>query len=308
MEEVNCLFCKEKKEKVFWEENGYLGRKCEKCEVIFISPRPNKEEMDKLYEHGMAGGADAKKHAAYSFYKDLMAKHTLGIIKKFKQKGDILEVGAGGGQFLRMSEKYGFSPFGAEINKEQADFISKKFMIEVENKPAEDEEMFGLKKFDVIYHKDLLSHLREPVKSFNNFYKKLRPDGTLIFETGNNAGLSMPWLNFLGRMSYPEHLYFFSEKSVRSLLDMAGFKIVKKYIYSIVLARLIAKLLRAPKTMSKNTQNIIKDKPAKNKNLNKGTSFVKKIVSYFMFFLTYRLGKILPKSWPSTIIYVAVKK
>lgn len=296
MEEIGCPFCKNIIGKVFWEENGYLGKKCDDCEVIFISPRPDEKEMEKLYATGEAGGDNAKKHQRYSFYKDIMARHTLKILKSLKQTGDILELGSGGGQFLKMAKKYGFTPFGEEINRDQADFISKNFLIQMESKPAEDDSIFGERKFDIIYHKDLLSHLRDPIKAFKVFYEKLKPGGILVFETGNNAGLSMFWLKFLGRMSYPEHLYFFFEKSVRQLLDISGFKTVKRYSYSIVLARLAAKLLGAPKNASGN------------KIFNEKTTLGKKLESYFMFFLTYRIGKFLPRSWPSTIIYVAVKK
>ncbi|HGE72014.1 TPA: hypothetical protein ENX78_14340 [Candidatus Poribacteria bacterium] len=99
MESVKCLFCNNESKEVFWQENGYIGRKCHNCNLIYVSPRPEEKEMALLYKIGKAGGVSTKEHINYSYGKELIAKHALSIIKKYKTRGNILEVGSGGDNF-----------------------------------------------------------------------------------------------------------------------------------------------------------------------------------------------------------------
>ncbi len=309
MKEVNCLFCNQKEDKVFWLENGYKGRKCNQCDLIYISPRPDEKEMAELYKKGQSGGARAIQHITYSLYKELITKHTLRFIKKFKKNGDILELGSGGGQFLTEARSRGFNPFALEINKEQADFILNQLDIKVENKTASDPNFFKEQKFDIIYHKDLLSHLHNSVRTFKNLNNKLKNDGILIFETGNSGELSKYWLKFLGKLSYPEHLYLFSNKAILKLLEFSGFELVKCYYYSIVTARLMGKLFFLFQNNKKQECNFRKRENFFKEDLSQARKgALKKLLGYISFFLTYRIGKFFPHSWPSTIIYIAQKK
>jgi len=58
-------------------------------------------------------------------------------------------------------------------------------------------------EFDVIYNKDVLCHLYDPIGVFQTLNTKLKHDGILVFESGNGGELSRFWLNFLGKLSYP---------------------------------------------------------------------------------------------------------
>lgn len=296
MEEVKCLFCS-KEHQLFWQENDYIGRKCFQCSLIYLSPRPSEKDMAVLYNTGSAGGESAREHIIYSFGKNLMAKHALSIIRKLRTKGDILEIGSGGGQFLLNAQKEGFNPFAIEINQELVFYISKQLGIKVENSSASNPYYFNSQKFDIIYHKDVLSHLHDPIGTFKILNNKLKQDGILIFETGNFGGVRRSWLNFIGRLGYPEHLYLFSVESVKQLLKISGFELVSYYCYSIVSHQLISKILRTTKYGFDHT----------NIN-NKKISPFQKVKDYITYFLVYRLGRVLPKSWPATVIYIARKK
>ncbi len=40
MEYIQSIFCHRSSDQIVIEENGYKGRKCSQCGLIFISPRP----------------------------------------------------------------------------------------------------------------------------------------------------------------------------------------------------------------------------------------------------------------------------
>ena len=65
MEEIACIFCNIWNAQVLIEENGYLGRKCANCGLIYISPRPRAEAVVELYENDNAQiSADAQFHSS----------------------------------------------------------------------------------------------------------------------------------------------------------------------------------------------------------------------------------------------------
>ncbi len=50
MEDISCIFCKtSQKDRIVIEENGFMGKKCSRCGLIYISPRPTLLEIDRLY-------------------------------------------------------------------------------------------------------------------------------------------------------------------------------------------------------------------------------------------------------------------
>jgi SAM-dependent methyltransferase len=175
--------------------------------------------------------------------------------------------------------------------------------IETENRSASDSASFGSRKFDVIYHKDLLYHLHHPKEAFLNFTEKLKDDGVLIFETGNLADVSKIWLKLLGRLDYPEHVYLFSDKSVRELLKISGLELITEYYYSIIPILLIQKALSSFKYGFK-----ISQKTKVKGNLNENFTTLQKIKGFLTHLLTCRLNRFFPHCLPSKIIYVTRKK
>ena len=54
MNEIKCIFCDTKSDRVAIRENGYQGKQCPDCGLIYISPRPSLQEVIDLYGHDEA--------------------------------------------------------------------------------------------------------------------------------------------------------------------------------------------------------------------------------------------------------------
>jgi hypothetical protein len=54
MNESRCIFCEIESHQILIEENGYKGKKCPQCGLIYISPRPSLDEIVDLYGHNDA--------------------------------------------------------------------------------------------------------------------------------------------------------------------------------------------------------------------------------------------------------------
>ena len=83
----SCIFCNLASCKTVIQENGYYGKKCSKCNLIFISPLPTDESIKNLYAEDDQQGLSQL--AAY-LGKRSIAKHHLKLEKKLSIKDPYL--------------------------------------------------------------------------------------------------------------------------------------------------------------------------------------------------------------------------
>ncbi len=309
MEKIACIFCHKMSVVVAIQEDNYQGKKCQQCALIYISPRPTRNQVVNLYGHDEAK-ISAQSHMTGGFLKRLYARHTLNKIKKYCTSGSLLEIGSGAGYFLDEARKKGFDPYALELNPVQADFITHHFGIPAEKK-ALSETSFGKKQFDVIYHCDVVSHFHNPISAFNIMQKKLRDKGLLVFETGNIAETNNKYFPAFTSFQYPDHLFFFSEQSIKQLLDRTGFQLIALHRYNILPQLRLLKWLQSKKQNVNNKQQCGAQKkiPKQKRVLLGAKNMFKKLYYLSMFFLRYYLGALLPKKGrPQTMIIIARKK
>lgn len=314
MEDIRCIFCNQYSNQVVIEENGYTGKRCSLCGLIFVTPMPSYPELSKIY---VQSHRYAETHIGFKKSKQVHAKHTLTRIKNYKNKGSLLELGAGAGYFLLEAKKQGFSVYGIEPNKIEAIYINEKLKINCESLLL-NENSFEGRTFDIIYHCDVLSHFYSPINEFSMINKKLNDDGILVFETGNTADVKNRYYRYFSEFGYPDHLFLFGENSLRKLLEQTDFEIVETYKYSNLLFLIIHKLLWRFKDTLKdkpNSTDSIDPKVAKGTSVDVSTNksklnlFIRNCYRYLAFFLKYKIGSIMPKKGrPQTVIIIAQKR
>ena len=307
MEEIGCIFCQNHSDSIVIEENGFKGRKCSSCGLIYISPRPTSSEILALYSDDQDRGYKyANSHIGFENPEKFHAKHTLAIIKTFMKRGSILELGAGAGYFLSEAKKQGFEVFAIEPNKIESSFINNTLGIPCEMIPL-NKNSFGGKKFNVIYHCNVLSHFHDPINQFIEINDTLDSTGIMVFETGNLADVDEKYYKYYPSFDYPDHLFFFGESTINRLLECTGFELLRIYKHSIMLPMLIKKLLW-------NLRGSLREKTNLEMlctNIEK-FSFKRLLRNYYRWFrvlLVYKLGPLMPKKGRlQTVIVVARKK
>jgi len=327
MNEIKCIFCETLSDRIAIEENGYQGKRCQKCGLIYISPRPSLNQIIDLYGHDDAH-ITAESHIADDFAKRLYAKHHLKIISSFAEGGKLLEVGAGAGYFLDEARSAGFEPYGLEFNPVQANFVRNELNIPCEESPL-DHSVFAGKRFDVVYHCDVISHLFDPIADFQQMNQRMKDDSVLVFETGNLGEVDPKYLDDIDCFQYPDHLFFFGTENLARLLKQTGFELVNIYRYSIspqlttkkILSKFkksILSLLKSLKKESNSPSKVVISHQNKKHNINQNQfkSIIRQKLKnaylyshrYFMYLLRYKLGSIAPKAnKPQTVIVIAKK-
>jgi hypothetical protein len=302
MDTIACIFCGPSDTRVAIEENGYSGRQCARCGLIFVSPRPALSDIVDLYGHDDAHVA-AQSHLGASYSKRLYARHNLAILRKYAAGDAILEIGAGAGFFLDEARKAGFDPYAIEFNRIQAEYIRGHLGI-----PC-----------------DVVSHFYDPIAEFRTARDVLQPDGVLCFETGNLGDVDPRYFGMFSRFQYPDHLFFFSERNIRELLDRSGFELLGIFRFSIVpelvLTRWTLRVRRWLRRKEANPPAADGDarrpdprpqaRPASGirRPLRWLLDRAKRLHQFATFFLRYRVGRIAPKNGrPQTLIVVARPK
>lgn len=318
METIACIFCGISSKRVVIEENGFTGRKCERCGLIYISPRPDHSEILSLYQHDDAHFSSMTHLSNFQGNRSA-ARHNLKIVRKFISSGALLEIGAGSGYFVFEARRNGYEVFANEYTPALAGFIQTNLNIPCETEPM-NAGMFGGKKFDIIYHRDVISHFFDPIADFKTMNELLNDRGYMVFETGNGGDIDPRYYRFFENFQFPDHLFFFTEENLKQLLTMTGFEPVKVYRYAISPQlylmkkfRFIINFLRRQsgnETRAQDDTKTLPPQPERELTTNKHgiRSCITTIALTVLNFIRYYVGAALPKQGrPQTLIVVARK-
>jgi SAM-dependent methyltransferase len=227
--------------------------RCLGCGLIFIDPRPDREEVKRFYPASYAPHAetDGSSHShrlsplrrrLYSlFYNYPHGNQGNGILLRtlllpvkwvavkntipFQGEGKILDIGAGSGSFLAFMKTLGWDPYGVDISPkavERARALGLK-MFQGEVWDASFPDRF----FDVITLRAVLEHVHHPVGLLQEVHRILKDQGIAYIVVPNIASLNF-WL--FGRFWYgleaPRHLYAYSPSIMRRLAQKTGFEVL----------------------------------------------------------------------------------
>lgn len=321
MEDIKCILCEKESDRVVIEENGYTGRKCSQCGLIYVSPRPSLDEIVDLYARDSAH-KPAASHISAEIPQRIHARHNLRIVTSFATKGALLEIGPGAGYFLDEARRIGFDPYGIELNRTLASFIRDRLNIPCEDSPLSS-SVFQGKAFDVVYHCDVISHFFEPILEFRKMNDVMKEKGILVFETGNLAEVDRKYFKYFQRFQYPYHLFFFGTDNLLDLLDRSGFELLRIYRYSILPQLMVRKALvgmrgllfkrgrrySAERSREENRSRDFSQSVRRHSRARGPAGFAWRSLSYLLHLLRYRIGYIAPKAnRPQTVILVARKR
>jgi 2-polyprenyl-3-methyl-5-hydroxy-6-metoxy-1,4-benzoquinol methylase len=135
----------------------------------------------------------------------------------------LVEAGCGAGFFLKAAERAGWRVTGIELSDEAARFAIDRLDLDIRRQPVE-EASIAAESFDAAAMFDVIEHLFDPRAVLEALARALAPDGTLVISTPNFDSVSR---HLLGRdwavLSPLEHTYYFTEESLRRLLEATGF-------------------------------------------------------------------------------------
>ncbi len=190
--------------------------KCDHCDFVFCSKIPSDSELVSHYNayprNELISSITLKR------YQELLA-----FFKRYRDTGNILDVGCGNGHFLSEAKSKGWNVYGTEYTDTAIDICKKKGINMFQGKL--NPEDFGNLKFDVICSIEVLEHINNPTEEIKNFHYLLRDGGIVYITTPNFNSLSRLLLKEKWSIiEYPEHLCYYTSSTLARLFRQAGFK------------------------------------------------------------------------------------
>lgn len=226
----SCLVCASK---TLSDLRGYEEAhlcKCRNCGFIFSKQIPTESELIEYYEG--YGRNDYLSPITVKRYHELLDR-----FEPFRKTNNLIDVGCGIGYFLEVAKERGWNVFGTEYTDEAIRICTEKGITMKQGKlnPIDFEGI----EFDIITSFEVLEHINNPREEITNFYSILRKGGLVYFTTPNfNSMLRYRLRDRYDVITYPEHLSYYTPKTITRLFDSNGFKKKKVETTGISLTRL----------------------------------------------------------------------
>jgi 2-polyprenyl-3-methyl-5-hydroxy-6-metoxy-1,4-benzoquinol methylase len=200
----------------------------ENLDMLITSPQPDLENLGRYYEsEDYISHTDNKRSVfekAYHFVKSIALKNKLNLINSEQsQKGKILDIGAGTGDFLLTAKNDGWNVIGIEPS-DRAKNIGKQKGISF----AEETASLENNSFDVITMWHVLEHVPNLELQIQELKRLLKPTGTLIVAVPNFKSFDAEhYGEFWAAFDVPIHFWHFSKKAIKSLFEKVDMKLEK---------------------------------------------------------------------------------
>lgn len=245
-----CLLCGSDKTVPLFSASDRLYRttdrqftvvRCAACGLMRLDPQPTPEELRAYYPpaYWFAPG-DATAGWMEEAYRRLVLRDHVRFVEGALRHVispqcavPLLDVGCGGGLFLRMLRERGFRGIGLDFSQDAA-----RTAWQQQGAPALcgslDRVPLRIHSFACITMFHVLEHLPDPRVFLNAAHGLLIPEGRLVVQVPNAASwqcrlLGPAW----NGMDVPRHLFDFRTRDMEKLLVSCGFEVVRRKHFSL---------------------------------------------------------------------------
>lgn len=240
MEEPPCILCGADNRRSVFERSSAEGEaftlvRCASCGLRYLSPRPTEAEIgryyqstyftqrtDRGYDDYFAPGTRSQIERLF-----LLNLEDLGF-EDFERSlpgpRKSLDIGCAAGYFVNMLASRGWAARGIDISESCVAFARERLGLDIALGGYLEQRYEG--GFDLISLWATIEHLHRPDLFLEKIREDLAEGGRLYISTCRAGG---PFMLLRGERwryyNFPEHLYFFTFRQLKRLLEMKGFEV-----------------------------------------------------------------------------------
>jgi ubiquinone/menaquinone biosynthesis C-methylase UbiE len=193
--------------------------------ALKTTPELSDAELEQYYpKTGYASHetqAISFKAKVYAWVKRRNIKSKLNWIRQFPTKGQMLDYGAGNGDFALAAQQEGWRVCVYDTSP-SATKILKQRQLSTLSVPLKENQ------FDVITLWHVFEHINKPSEALASFYKSLKPGGVLVLAVPNAASWDAKhYKSFWAAYDVPRHRWHYNKHAIALLGRKAGFELLK---------------------------------------------------------------------------------
>ena len=196
-------------------------------DLLITFPKPSLEKLPSYYEsEDYISHTDGKRslfERMYHLIKNIALKNKVKLINAQSEKGRLLDIGAGTGDFLITAKNDGWETIGIEPSeKAKTIAINKGVNFSNDLKDLKDHS------FDVITMWHVLEHVPNLDEYISELKRLLKTNGTILIAVPNYKSFDA---NYYGRFwaayDVPRHIWHFSKTAIKKLFAEKDMKLVE---------------------------------------------------------------------------------
>ena len=197
-------------------------------DMLITHPQPSLEDLGKYYDSpNYISHTDGNKslfEKLYQTVKNIALKNKLNLINSLSEnKGKILDIGAGVGDFLAFVKQDGWQTIGVEPSQKAREIAINKGVNFV-NETSDLEN----NSFDIITMWHVLEHVPNLEFQIKELKRLLNPNGTLVIAVPNFKSFDAKYYKeYWAAFDVPIHFWHFSKTAIKLLFEKENMKLEK---------------------------------------------------------------------------------
>ncbi len=237
LEQARCALCGADDTRLVAEIDALHIVRCRQCGLVYVNPRYPEGLLQEIYTEQYYDHDGIRNGLEFFGYDDYLSdeqnikltfRKRLRTIELLARKGRLLDVGCATGFFLDLARSQGWEVVGSEVSEFSARYARERFGLDVRLGTLRQLDLDAA-SFDAVTMWDVIEHVVDPLAELQEVRRILRPQGILSIITPDAGSwvarlLGPRWEEF---RRVREHIYFFSRRTMASMLRKAGLDVVR---------------------------------------------------------------------------------
>ncbi len=209
------------------DEPGFCVARCRDCGLGRTCPDVPDSDILAYYPQTYYGRGNVRFNRLFEAMTRLFQRRRARVLVRLVAPGPVLDVGCGRGFLLKYLQGLGYEPHGVELSDLAAAHARQRLGLDVQTDDfLQSRHEAGRLRAVVFWH--TLEHFRRPQAALARARELLAPGGFVAVAVPNSESLQA---RLFGRhwfhLDVPRHYFHFGTRSLRSLLEAEGFRVVK---------------------------------------------------------------------------------
>ena len=227
LKRIDCPLCGSSVSHEMWRYEHFAFAQCPGCGLVYQNPQPLpgnlKERYDEEYFAYELENEESYCNLMKLALRDIDFDGVTAQISASRRS--FLDIGCATGRLISSLQDSGWRVQGVEICQPSAEYGIRTHQVPIHIGTLDSAE-FGDDSFQVVHCSHLIEHLTDPNDFLVEVKRVLSPDGWLVLSTPNISGFQARLMGKKWRSAIADHLFLYSKKTLKRLLDKNGFEVV----------------------------------------------------------------------------------